>query len=35
MLQDLKNIPDVLQPARANPVGALLVFLHLLEADAE
>jgi hypothetical protein len=26
---------DLLQPARPDPVGASLVFLHLLEGEAE
>jgi hypothetical protein len=32
---NLQNVGDLLQPARSNAVGALLVFLHLLEGEAE
>jgi hypothetical protein len=32
--RNLKNAGYVLKAARANAVGALLVFLHLLESDA-
>ena len=31
----LQDVRDLLQPARADPVRALLVFLHLLEGQAE
>jgi len=31
----LQNVGDLLQPARSDAVGALLVFLHLLEREAE
>ena len=33
--RDLQDMGDVLQPARADAVGAFLVFLHLLKGDAE
>src|SRR6516165_11693301 len=32
---NLQNVGDLLQPARSDAVSALLVFLHLLEGDAE
>jgi hypothetical protein len=32
---DLQNVRDLLQPARSDAVGALLVFLHLLEGETE
>src|SRR5262245_11948254 len=31
----LQNMGDLLQPARSDAVGALLVFLHLLEGETE
>ena len=31
----LQNVGDLLQPARSDAVSALLVFLHLLEREAE
>ena len=31
----LQNVGDLLQPARSNAVGAVLVLLHLLEGEAE
>jgi hypothetical protein len=31
----LKDMGDLLQPARPDAAGALLVFLHLLEGEAE
>src|SRR4030095_1362604 len=30
-----RNVGDLLQPARSDAIGAALVFLHLLEGDAE
>jgi hypothetical protein len=32
---NLQNVGDLLQPARSDAVSALLVFLHLLEREAE
>ena len=33
--RNLENVGDLLQPARSDVVSALLVFLHLLEREAE
>ena len=30
-----RNVGDLLQPARSDAVGAVLVFLHLLEGESE
>ena len=33
--RDAEHIGDLVEPAGADPVGALLVFLHLLECHAD
>ena len=33
--RDLQDVGDLLQPARADAIGALLVFLHLLKCKPE
>lgn len=33
--RDVKEIGRLLQPASADPVGTFLIFLHLLESEAE